>query len=240
MSNGLDMSHWTEWGTGPIEGPELDAMAAHNVERVIVSIAYQDIARRQIAAIKQRFPEMEIQTYRYYYWNTWRAALEQDWAFIEGMRRDGYDIQFHWIDIEDNGVSRPVADNVRDLHEIIRFWEGKCRTGIYTAKWVWDILMPGVTEFSFMPLWYADWDWQEKLDLDVQFGGWTRGEMRQTMGDFTLDGVLLCDTNYYEKPPPPEPPAPTEFEKALARLKAANIEMEGAVEEVVRLAGVTK
>jgi hypothetical protein len=37
------------------------------------------------------------------------------------------------------------------------------------------------------------------------------GAMRQTMGDFSLDGVLHCDTNHYEKEiivPPVEPPKP--------------------------------
>jgi hypothetical protein len=187
-------------------------MQRHNVERVVVSIANQAIARRQIEAIHRAMPHVEIQTYRYYYWNTWEGALQQDESFIGAMRWAGYDIQMHWIDIEDNGVTRNVANNVRDLHAMIHFWNGKCRTGIYTAKWVWDLMMPGITEFSFMPLWYADWDWQEKLTLDVPFGGWTTGAMRQTYGDFLLDGVLLCDTNHYEKeiiitpPPPPVPP----------------------------------
>jgi hypothetical protein len=93
---------------------------------------------------------------------------------------------------------------------------------------VWDLMMPGVTEFSFMPLWYADWDWQEKLELDVPFGGWTVGDMRQTSGDFVMDGVILCDTNYYEKamiPPPVDPPI-NHKKRALALLEQAILEVE--------------
>lgn len=229
MSNGLDISHWTEWNTGPIEGPEIEAMRAHNVERVVVSIAYHDIARRQIEAIRAALPDVEIQTYRYYYWDRWQAALEQDETFIALMRRDGYDIQFHWIDIEDNSVPRPVSDNVRDLHAMIKFWEGKCPTGIYTAKWVWDSTMPGVTEFAYMPLWYADWDWGERIDLDIgqEFGGWTKGVMRQTAGDFVMDGVILCDTNYYEKAAaPPPPPVIDHKKRALELIEELQREVE--------------
>lgn len=213
MANGIDISHWTEAATGPIEGPEIDAMRAHAVERVVVSIANQGIARRQIEAIHKALPDVEIQTYRYYYWTQQKAARQADEAFIADVRRNLYDIQFHWIDIEDNGVIQPIEANIADTNDLINFWAGKCRTGIYTAKWVWDILFNGYDGFSYMPLWYADWDWQEKLELDVPFGGWTKGAMRQTMGDFTLDGVLLCDTNYYEKdvvaPPPPVISKPT-------------------------------
>jgi hypothetical protein len=229
MSNGLDISHWTEWNTGPIEAAEIESMRAHNVERVVVSIAYHDIARRQIEAIHAAMPDVEIQTYRYYYWDRWGTALTEDEAFIAAMRRDGYDLQFHWIDIEDNSVARQVAENVRDLRAMIDFWAGKCPTGIYTAKWVWDSTMPGVTEFSYMPLWYADWDWQEKLELDAPFGGWTVGAMRQTSGDFVMDDVILCDTNYYEKavvvPPPVEPPV-NHKKRALALLEEAMLEVE--------------
>jgi hypothetical protein len=187
-------------------------MENHNVERVVLSIANQDIARRQAEAILRRFPHMELQVYRYYYWTQQRFAREQDAAFIDQMRRNLYNLQFHWIDIEDNGVIQPLAANIADLNDLINFWAGKCRTGIYSAKWVWDILFKGYDGFNYMPLWYADWDWQEKLELDVPFGGWTVGAMRQTMGDFSLDGVLHCDTNHYEKeiivtpPPPPVPP----------------------------------
>jgi hypothetical protein len=191
-------------------------MQRHNVERVVVSIANQDIARRQIEAIHRAMPNVEIQTYRYYYWTQQAWARVDDEHFIADLRRNLYNVQFHWIDIEDNGVIQPVAANIADTNDLINFWAGKSRTGIYTAKWIWDILFKDYDGFNFMPLWYADWDWQEKLELDVPFGGWTTGAMRQTMGDFSLDGVLHCDTNHYEKeiivtPPPPPPPVPPKY-----------------------------
>ena len=226
MSNGLDISHWTEFQTGPIEGPEIDAMLAHNVERVVVSIANQDIARRQIEAIVRAIPTMEIQTYRYYYWTQQRQARVQDEAFIADLRRNLYDMQFHWIDIEDNGVIQPIATNIADTHELIDFWTGKCHTGMYTAKWVYDILFGDYDGFKHMPLWYADWDWQEKLELDVPFGGWTVGAMRQTYGDFLLDGVLLCDTNHYEKPLLPPPPPIDHRKRVLELLEELTREVE--------------
>ena len=186
-------------------------MQRHDVERVVVSIANQGIARRQIEAIHRAMPHVEIQTYRYYYWTQQRFAREQDEAFIAECRRNLYNLQFHWIDIEDNGVIQPVAANITDTNDLINFWAGKSRTGIYSAKWIWDILFRGYDGFNYMPLWYADWDWAEELLLDDPFGGWTVGSMKQTMGDWVLGDVLLCDTNYYEKeivvdPPPPVAP----------------------------------
>lgn len=211
MANGLDISHWTEYNTGPIEGPEIEAMQRHNVERVAVSIAIQDIARRQIEAIHTALPYVEIQTYRYYYWQSQKQARLQDEQFIADCRRNLYNIQFHWIDIEDTGTIQPEAANIQDTNEIINFWAGKCLTGLYSAQWVWKILFPsGYDGFKYMPLWFADWDWGERLTLDPgqEFGGWTQGAMKQTYGDVNLDGVLLCDTNYFVKPEPVQPLPP--------------------------------
>ena len=238
MANAVDISHWTEWNTGPIEGPEIEALQRHNVERVIVSIANKDIARGQIEAIARALPYMEIRTYRYYYWTQQKQARLEDEAFIAEARRNLYDIQFHYLDVEDNGVIQPEAANIADTHDLIAFWAGKCKTGLYTAKWVYDILFPsGYDGFKFMPLWYADWDWNESLTLDDPFGGWTKGEMRQTMGDFVLDDVLLCDTNYYEKPPPSVPLisiTEAQWNTVRALLEGTRISLATAREEVER------
>lgn len=238
MSNGLDISHWTRYQTdAPLSEVQLDAMERHNVERVVVSIALQDIAREQIQSIIRRFPAMEIQTYRYYYWTQQKAARQADEAFIAELRRNVYDIQHHWIDLEDNGVTQPLAANIADSHDLVAFWAGKCRTGIYSAKWVWDILFGSYDGLSYMPLWYADWDWGERLELDPGqgFGGWTKGAMRQTAGDFLLDGVLLCDTNYYEKAPTPVPPPPSNEPGIVDLLSGASLAI-GAAREFVEKA----
>lgn len=224
---GLDISHFTEQTTGPLTTQQLDFCAnfATNkpepnfgIRRWAVSIADQAIARRQIEAIVN-YPwpfYYEIHTYRYYYWQSQKWARQQDEAFIGEVRRNLYNIPFHWIDLEDTDTRQPVEANVADANDIINFWAGKCRTGIYSAKWVWDILFPNRDDFNYMPLWYADWDWGERLTLDDPFGGWTVGAMRQTQGDFLFGGLIHCDTNYFEahiNAPVITPPEPTTIPK---------------------------
>lgn len=228
MAHGVDISHWTRYQTNaPLSTEQLDALENHNVERVVVSIADQDIAREQIESITRRFPKMEIQTYRYYYFKYMPWARENDARFIDELRRNIYNVQFHWIDAEDdNGKFRDVQLNIDETNETINFWAGICRTGMYSAAWVWPMIYGNYTGFSYMPLWFADWDWVEKLTLDPgqEFGGWDVGAMKQTMGDFMLDGVLLCDTIYFEKEPeivtPPSDLVSVQAE-ALVQLQAA-------------------
>lgn len=212
MTHALDISHFTQQVSGDLTPEKLERCQEREVERFVVSIADQQIARKQIEALVPY--GFEIQTYRYYYWNSMQERRLADEAFIADIRRNAYDIQFHWLDHEDTSVRRPVDDNERDIQDMINWWTGKCATGIYTAAWWWNDYMKGSTAFSFMPLWFAHWDWQETLDLAIPFGGWTRGVMKQTQGDFYLDDMIWCDTNYYEKvelPPPPPPPPPIDL-----------------------------
>jgi hypothetical protein len=228
---GLDISHWSYWDNGnrPPNQQQLeycrDFADGQGIRRWAISIADQAIARQQIEAIVS-FPwpwHYELHTYRYYYFSNQLIARQRDEEFIAEIRRNIYDMQFHWIDVEDeNGSSRTRAQNIADLNDIIHFWAGKCRTGVYSAKWVWDILFGNYGGVNYMGLWYADWDWQEKLTLDTQpinqqFGNWIIGQMRQTMGDYRFGPAgneMLVDTNYFEEflvgpppvKPPPEPP----------------------------------
>lgn len=226
---GLDISHWSYWDNNnrPPTQEQLeycrDFANGEGVRWWSISISDQNIARQQIEAVA-RFPwpwPIEITTYRYYYWTNQRFAREADARFIDECRRNIYNVQWHWIDIEDNGVIQPVSANVADTNDLINFWAGKCRTGMYSAKWVWDILFGEYDGFNYMPLWYADWDWGERLTLDPgqEFGGWTRGKVKQTFGDFKFGGMLV-DTNYLEEfmvPVVTEPPVDP-FIEELKRL----------------------
>ena len=198
MTNALDISHFTELTSGPLTAEALERCAERQVKKFAVSIADQNIARRQIEALVQSPWQFEIETYRYYYYSSMRFTREDDARFIDEIRRNAYNLQFHWLDHEDTSVRQPVEANVYDINDMVNFWAGKCRTGIYTAKWWWEDYMQNYDGFSYMPLWFAQWDWAETLELAVPFGGWTRGAMKQTMGDVYLDGLVWCDTNYYE------------------------------------------
>lgn len=231
MTHALDISHFTQSVGGDLTPEKIERLIARGVERFVVSIADKQIARQQIAALKPY--GFEIQTYRYYYWSTMRSRVQEDIAFVEELRSSGVNVQMFWLDFEDTSERRPVAANEADIAWMIEAWVGVCRTGIYTAAWWWMDYMANSTRFSYMPLWFAHWNWEETLDLTIPFGGWTRGEMKQTGGDVWVEGVW-CDTNYYEKaaivPPPVLPPAPEPSQKEIAL--AAIEEARRAVEAI--------
>ena len=229
MTHALDISHFTQSVSGDLTPEKIEKLIARGVERFIVSIADKDIARAQVAALKPY--GFDIQTYRYYYWSTMRQRRDEDVAFIAELRHNGVNVQKHWLDHEDTSVRRPVDQNIADIQWMIDAWAGVCYTGIYTAAWWWRDYMADSDAFKSMPLWFAHWDWEETLDLRIPFGGWTRGEMKQTGGDVWVEGVW-CDTNFYEKaaiiPPPVAPPTPepTAKEIALSHIEAARIAVE--------------
>lgn len=198
----------------------------------------QNIARAQIEAIVNfDWPwHYEINTYRYVYIPNQVNTRLADEQFIAACRRNLYNVQYHWLDVEDPGDIGPhnYQRNIDATKDLIKFWEGKCRTGLYSAEWIWSQLFGDYTGFNYMDMWGALWNWYEDLNLynrpqvlvDQQFGGWTKLRVKQTMGsngnpgDFffgegSISEPMLVDTNYLEEfmtpppvvTPPVEPPS---------------------------------
>jgi hypothetical protein len=100
---------------------------------------------------------------------------------IEQQVNDALQILAHppvlWIDVEKyTDGSLPTLDEVIRSIEYIESLN--IRPGIYTAKWVWDIL-DNPQELSSDLLWYADWSNPPSLDLAVPFGGWRQAAGHQ-------------------------------------------------------------
>jgi hypothetical protein len=238
---GLDMSHFT-WAHNRNRPPTQEQLEfcrdfadGQGVRWWSINTYDQSIARAQIEAIVNfNWPwHYEINTYRYVYIPNQVNTRLRDEQFIAECRRNLYNIQYHWLDVEDPSDIGPhnYQRNIDATHDLIRFWEGKCRTGLYSAKWIWDQLFGGYQGFTFMDMWGALWNWEEELNLtpQQQFGGFTRLRVKQTMGsngnpgDFffgegSISEPMLIDTNYLEEfmtPPHVEPPKPdpTEPEK---------------------------
>lgn len=244
---GLDISHFTEENGGLLTPAQLQGCKNFPISRFAISIADQEIATRQIEAITKFNWEyyVELHTYRYYYWPTMEWARERDAEFIDWLRRNLANIQFHWLDIEEKSTN-PIEVNVAKVNDLINFWAGKCRTGIYTAYWYWTTFMQNVTDFSYMPLWFAHWNFEEDLNLVTPYGGWTRGTMKQTAGDKWFppnapeEERIWCDWNYFEEHLVPEPiliPPPTTnpLDAAISRVQAARIELDGAVDALIAI-----
>ena len=234
MSYALDISgqYAPDAMGGPLTDDHVRRCLDRGVDRWMVDIAPQAEARKQIEVLA-RHP-VEIQTFRAYEWNSLHGAVDADRKFIEETRRNLYDVQRHWLDLESQSRSllsaMRTADavskssvNIADTDWLIKQFEGVCPTGIYTSPDWWMQFMGNTEQFSYMPVWFAHWNGLDSLDMSVPFGGWTRGEMHQTLANLFVEGVW-CDTNYYEKapmPPAPNPvPAPTD-DKPVNPLVAA-------------------
>ena len=233
---GLDMSHfsWAHNNNRPPTQEQLEYcrdFAGEGIRWWGINTWNHDIARAQIEAIVN-FNwgyYYEINTYRYVYIPTQKASRLKDEEFIATCRRNLYDVQFHWLDVEDPNDIGPhnIQRNITETHDLINWWSGRCRTGMYSAQWIWDQLFGPYEGFNFMQMWGALWNWEETLELNPyqQFGGFTKLRVKQTMGsngnpgDFffgagAISEPMLVDTNYFEEhlvlPPPvvvpPDPP----------------------------------
>jgi len=69
--------------------------------------------------------------------------------------------------------------------------------GVYTSSAQWSPIMgSGYTGGKNLPLWYPHWDGSKSFSDFVAFGGWTKPNMKQYLGDQTVCGVGV-DTNWY-------------------------------------------
>ena len=209
----LDISHFTESTSGPLTSQQLDDAWDLGVRAFRPNIAKQDVAVRQIDAIvdygNTTGRVFNIWTYRYYYFGSSLIQADADKAFIQRVRDLKYNIQLHSIDIEDTNPDITTDQRIQETAQLINKFEGFCSTDLYTAYWYWTQYMGNVIKFSFMPLWFADWDNIPNLEVSPQFGGFTKGHMKQYAGDQYFAGIW-CDLNYYEEaiilPPNPQPP----------------------------------
>ncbi len=204
MSYGLDISQFTPGAMGgPITDDMIARCLARGIDRFIVSILDQNIARQQIAVLS-RHP-IEIQTYRAYEWASMRESQADDVAFIAEVRKT-YNLQKHWIDVE-SGARTRIDANIADIDWLIKSFTGVCPTGIYTSPGWWQQYTGNTTQFAYMPFWVAHWNGKDSLTDFSHFGGITSCEMHQTLNDLFVEDIW-CDTNYYERATPPPPPEP--------------------------------
>jgi hypothetical protein len=218
MSYALDISQYApDQMGGPLTDEHVQRCLARGIDRWMVSTIDKGIARQQIEVLA-RHPVL-IETFNAYEWRTMREAQAADVQFIGEIRRDLYNLQKHWIDLE-AGTRKNVAQNIKDAHWLIDSFVGICPTGLYTAPGWWMEFMGNTDEFHTVPMWFAHWDldppWDDTLDMTVPFGGWTRGEMHQTLPNLFFEGVW-CDTNYYEK----ATPIPPAHQELIHHLEAA-------------------
>ena len=109
-----------------------------------------------------------------------------------------------WIDVEPcddcwNADQNVNLDYVSDLATAAVNAFGSNKVGLYTSAYCWNAVVGTGrrAHINDLPLWYAHWD--GKTDMTdtwaYNFGGWTKGYLKQYTGGTTVCGLYL-DNNY--------------------------------------------
>ena len=193
------------------------------VRKVIVGItpSYGPLAKRQMDTVVAGGLELEAYTYLYYPNNLS--------PFMLGAL-DSRPVKRLWLDFEDSGAPEDVAKVTNWIRMAVA--EAKeqlgTRIGIYTASWWWTPFTGNCTEFSDLPLWVAQYDYEPSLQFNP-FGGWNKCEMKQYRGTTEFHDYSV-DMNYYE-----EDAMTPELQAALAELRQAveSLKNEGQLQRMV-------
>lgn len=199
---------------------EISAQQARDLYAAGVRKAVVQLVNERVLTHRQQIPVLiaagiEVEGYVYVWFGTepgsaeW-AANRVRWACDELQAAGGK--PFMWLDCEQSDHDTPPFDYVHAPTSptiracVAAVTEKGLQAGIYTAAWWW---IPGVsnsTEFSYLPLWNANYDLDPDLD-EVDFGGWRVPRMEQYRGNTTLAGVPMVDLNSFEVTSAPTPPA---------------------------------
>lgn len=171
----------------------------------------------------------QVQPYVWLWFGLGRPDIERKLDLFEPWRLNP--IWFVWLDIEDVETVGPTTNaweierRVQIVWDAIRAIEARgYKVGLYTARWYWQPYVGDRTDFAGFPLWTAQYDGIDDVDVFWPFGGWTRAQVKQFVGDvwyWMEDGRV--DLSVYREdaapaivtPPPPEIVIPTIEEQAI-------------------------
>ena len=197
----FDCSNWT----GEISFGQVLGARAAGFTRAIVNIidpprAYPASTwRSQVTSLLALGVEVEAYVYLYLRGD---APGQVKWV-CDNLRPLEGKVRRLWLDIEDvEDSSLTTEQRVAAVRLSVEAAQREgYEVGIYTGAWWWNAYMPGVTEFSVLPLWPAYWDAQQTLDF-VPFGGWNQAVMKQYAGTSTIptdQGTIKnVDLSFYE------------------------------------------
>ena len=221
--NVVDISNYT----GPLDPAQVAALR-DNFGLVIVQAVDPPsppypvgVTREQVLALQAA--GVEVEAYIYLWFDEPVASVRTRLNLLNGLG-----IKRVWLDVEDAEGSMwyttaQCQDKVRAA--VYAIAEYGYEVGIYTAKWFWgDWMGP---EFSYLPLWVAQYDDIPDLAVFNPFGGWSQAAIKQYVGTTQLDysGVLIpnVDLNVAADPPP----VATPHDYVLALVHAAVRAKEG-------------
>ena len=111
-----------------------------------------------------------------------------------------------WLDIETNPspgcswASWSGGSNCQFIGELVNAIRSRGKVpGIYSSYYMWETIMGSPSacpDFGDVPLWYAHYDNNPSFSDFSGFGGWSRPNMKQYVGDTTLCGAGV-DYSFY-------------------------------------------
>jgi len=118
-----------------------------------------------------------------YVWAYWGVdALEHINSALD-VAPPGSNLKMIWIDCEDDAGAAPgtVGPWLVTAREIIE--ARGYRMGIYTGRYWWQDKTGNSEVFADLPLWLADYDNVDTLEMRYPFGGWTTLAGKQYTSD---------------------------------------------------------
>lgn len=156
--------------TGEIDQAFCDKLKSLGVDLVIVGLQDIDLARRQLAILKNA--DFKLHVY------IWPQDKDVDNYLPEVISIMHYfKLPCIWVDVEDSGYNVDAA--ITELREQRHF-----TTGIYTSAFMWQKYMSNTDAYQFLPLWYARYDMMPNMSDFEPFGGWDVPTMKQYDADF--------------------------------------------------------
>lgn len=200
----LDLSNYTTNTPVPGSGArgglitvdQINCWKANGYSHVIVGTQWPVVAAHQLAMCRDNGMTLDA-----YIWIWFDQDIETQ--VLRGFSAiSGFPVRRVWIDIEDvttnKGPQELIALTRRALEVATAASNGRS-IGIYTARWYWPPRLANTSEFSYLPLWHAEYKQPVEgappshvpsLDEFRPYGGWERPAMWQFAGS-----VQLCGTN---------------------------------------------
>ena len=163
--NGYRRAADVSYLTGEIDGAFCDTLRNLGVDLVIVGLQDLALARRQLAVLVN----WQFKT-QAYIWPC-NKDLSTYLTDVASVMHD-YQLGYLWIDVEESEVN--VRQSIAQLTRHPEF-----QLGIYTSAYMWQRWMNSTTEYSYLPLWYARYDYRPDMEDFTPFAGWIKPVMKQ-------------------------------------------------------------
>jgi GH25 family lysozyme M1 (1,4-beta-N-acetylmuramidase) len=116
------------------------------------------------------------------------SAATQVRQAVDALKGSHYDM--FWFDIEGPQYWRSQSFNREFMAELLSTAHGLGqKIGIYTSASQWIPIMGDWTGGKHYPLWYAHYDDNPSFSDFRPFGGWSKPDMKQYVGDATVCGA---------------------------------------------------